>query len=61
MLTVKRISVQVHAINGQLISRKETGYSSGIVDTRSLAKGMYILTITSEDRKQQFVRKFLKE
>jgi hypothetical protein len=61
LLSVKRISIQVHTMSGQLVSRKETGYSSGFVDTRSLAKGMYVLTITSEDRKQQFVRSFLKE
>lgn len=61
LLTVKRISIQVHNSAGQLMSRKETGYSSGLVDTRGFARGTYVLTITSEDRKQQFVQTFLKE
>ena len=39
----------------------DTGYTSGEVDTRKLSKGAYILTITSGDYKQQFVRKFVKE
>ena len=61
MFTVKKLMIQVYTINGQLVAQKETGYTSGEVDTRKLSKGAYILTITSGDYKQQFVRKFVKE
>jgi hypothetical protein len=60
MFTVKRLSIQVNSISGQLVYSKETGYQNGNVDVRNLARGTYILTITSSDRKYQFVRKFIK-
>ncbi len=60
MFTVKKLTVQLYNSNGQLVSRKETGYTSGTVDMRAMSKGTYILTITSEDRKQQFVQKLVK-
>ncbi|MBC7903850.1 MAG: T9SS type A sorting domain-containing protein, partial [Gemmatimonadaceae bacterium] len=46
---------------GQLVYQKETGYQSGSVNVSGLAKGSYVLTITSSDFKQQFVRQFVKE
>jgi hypothetical protein len=60
MFTVKRLSVQVNNMAGQLMYSKETGYQNGNVDVKKLAAGMYILTITSNDRKYQFIRKFIK-
>lgn len=60
MFTVKRLIIQVYNANGQLLQRKETGYSSGSIDTRALSKGAYVITITSEDYKQQFVKQFFK-
>jgi hypothetical protein len=60
MFTVKKIIVRVHSVSGQELLRKETSFSSGEVDTRKLAKGNYVLTITSDDYKQQFVQQFTK-
>lgn len=61
LFTIKKIVVQVHTINGQQVLRKETSYSNGDIDVRKLAKGAYILTITSDDYKQQFVQRFIKD
>ncbi|MBC7848517.1 MAG: T9SS type A sorting domain-containing protein [Chitinophagaceae bacterium] len=61
MFTVKRLIVRVHSISGQEVYRKETGYVNGTVDVRKLGAGTYILSITSDDYKQQFVRQFVKE
>jgi hypothetical protein len=61
MFTVKRLIIQVHSINGQQVIRNVRGYSNGEIDVRKLSKGPYVLTITSDDYKQQFVQKFVKE
>ncbi len=61
MFSVRRLVVQVFAANGQLVLRRETGYQNGSLNVQKLAKGPYILTITSNDYKQQFVQKFVKE
>lgn len=59
--TIKRIVVQVHNTMGQLVYRKEDGYQNGLVDVSKLAKGAYVLTITSSDYKQQFIQQFVKQ
>jgi photosystem II stability/assembly factor-like uncharacterized protein len=61
MFTVKRLIVQVHSINGQQVIRNVRGYTNGEIDITKLSKGAYVLTITSDDYKQQFVQKFVKE
>ena len=61
MYTVKRISIRIYTSDGQLVMRKETGYASGQIETASLARGTYILTITSDDYKQQFIQRIIKQ
>ncbi|KIC96152.1 T9SS type A sorting domain-containing protein [Flavihumibacter solisilvae] len=61
MFEIKRITVQVHNVNGQLVFRKETGYQNGDIDVARLPGGTYVLTITSEDNKQRFITKFIKQ
>ena len=60
LLTIKSIQVQVVNLAGQLLFNKTAAYGSGNIDISSLPRGMYILTITSNDRKYQFTRKFNK-
>ncbi|HSF45367.1 MAG TPA: T9SS type A sorting domain-containing protein, partial [Chitinophagaceae bacterium] len=60
MLNIKSIQVQIHNIGGQLMYNKASAYASGSVTVGSLPRGSYILTITSNDRKYQFVRRFTK-
>ena len=61
MFTVKKLVITVTNLTGQRLARKETGYTNGQIDLGLLPPGAYILTISSTDYKQQFVRKFLKE
>lgn len=58
LLNIRSIQVQVWNLGGQLLLNRSTGYGSGSIDVSNLASGTYILTITSNDRKYQFVRKF---
>jgi hypothetical protein len=37
------------------------GYSNGSIDISKLAKGAYILNITSEDKKYRHVQKIIKQ
>jgi len=61
MFTVKRLSIKIHNLSGQLVFSKETGYQSGQLPVAQLSKGAYILTISSQDYKHQFVQKFVKD
>jgi hypothetical protein len=61
MFTVKKIIIRVHTITGQQLIQKQTSYTSGSLDIGKLSKGAYLLTITSDDYKQQFVQQFVKE
>ena len=61
MFTVIKIWIKVTNLKGQVVYNKQTAYQSGQVNVSNLSKGAYILTITSEDYKQQHVTKFVKE
>ena len=61
MFEVKRLVVMVHNLNGQLVYRRESGYENGTIDVSRLSRGTYVLSITSSDYQQQFVRKFVKQ
>ena len=60
LLTIKKIRVQVINLSGQLVYDKETSYQNGNVDVSLFSKGEYILSVTSNERKYQFVQKFIK-
>jgi hypothetical protein len=61
MLNIRSLQVQVWNLGGQLLYNRTSGYGSGSVDVSSLPSGTYILTITSNDRKYQFVQKFVRQ
>lgn len=61
MYTVQKLIITVRTMTGQLTDQKEAPYENGTIDVSKYAGGMYILTITSSDNKQQFVRQFVKE
>lgn len=61
MVEVRELVIQVHSIGGQLVLKKTTGYQNGALNLSSLASGSYVLTITSNDYKHQFVKKIIKE
>jgi hypothetical protein len=60
MLDIRSIQVQVYNLGGQLLYNQNSPYGSGSLNVSGLPRGTYILTITSNDRKYQFVRKFTK-
>lgn len=60
MYTIKKLSIQLTAMNGAVVYRKEAGYENGRIPLSNLASGNYILTVTSLDRKYQFTRSFIK-
>lgn len=61
MFTIRSLSIKIYNLAGQLVINKQTGYQSGELYLGQLSKGAYILTITSQDNKQQFIQKFVKE
>jgi hypothetical protein len=61
MFTVNKLSITIYNMAGQLVYKRETGYQSGQIYVPGLARGVYILAISSEDPKQRFVQKFVKE
>ena len=56
------IAIQVQIVNlaGQVLYNQKAAYGSGNINTANLPRGLYILTITSSDRKYKFIRKFNK-
>jgi len=60
MLNIKSIQVQIVNLAGQVLYNQKAPYGSGNINTANLPRGLYILTITSSDRKYQFIRKFNK-
>jgi hypothetical protein len=60
MLGIKNVQVQVYNLGGQVMVNKTVAYGSGNVDVSRLPAGTYILTITSSDRKYQFIQRFVR-
>ena len=60
LLNIKSIQVQVINLAGQVLYNQKAAYGSGNINISTFPRGMYILTITSNDRKYQFIRKFNK-
>jgi hypothetical protein len=58
--SVKRLSIQVTSLSGAVVYKKETGYTNGSIDLGKMSAGTYVVTITSNDRKYQAVRKIIK-
>lgn len=60
LLNIRSIQVQIWTLGGQLLLNKSAGYGSGSVDVSNFSSGTYILTISSNDGKYQFIRKFIR-
>ncbi len=61
MLAVRKISLQVFNLSGQQVLQKESSYQDGSVDINHLAKGAYILSIYSDNRKYRHLQKIVKQ
>ena len=60
LFTIKKITVQLYAINGQEVYIQQRPYQNGDIDLTLFAKGNYILTIGSDDGKYKFIQKVIK-
>ena len=60
MYSIKKLSIEVVSLNGALVYKKETGYQNGTIPISNLSAGTYIVTITSNDRKYQYIKKIIK-
>jgi hypothetical protein len=61
MTAIRKIRVQLTNMTGQLTYDQEKSYRDGTIDIGRLPKGVYILTITSPDRKYQYVRRIIRD
>ncbi len=57
---VKKISVQLFNMKGQELYRQETGYQNGSLNINRFAKGAYILSIYSDNKKYRHVQKIIR-
>lgn len=57
---IRKIRVQVTSMSGQLVYDAEASYRDGAIDISRLSPGVYVLTLTSMDRKYQFVRRIIR-
>jgi hypothetical protein len=60
MYSIKKMNIQVIALSGATVLRKDIPYQSGTIDMSNLPAGTYIVTITSNDRKYQSTKKIIK-
>ena len=57
---VKKIAVQLFNMQGQELYRQETGYQNGSFNISHFAKGAYILSIYSDNKKYRHVQKIIR-
>ncbi len=57
---VKKIAVQLFNMQGQELYRLETGYQNGSFNISHFAKGAYILSIYSDNKKYRHVQKIIR-
>ena len=57
---VKKIAVQLFNMQGQELYRQETGYQNGSFNISRFAKGAYILSIYSDNKKYRHVQKIIR-
>lgn len=61
LFTVKKISVRVFNLKGQLVFQESRAYQNGMVDLTPLARGQYILSIYSDDKKYRHIQKLIRQ
>lgn len=61
LFTIKKILVQVYNLGGQLVYQQNRAYQNGSVDLTPYARGQYILTIYSDDKKYRHIQKLIRQ
>ena len=57
---VKKISIQLYNMQGQELYRQESGYQNGSININKFAKGAYVLSIYSDNKKYRHVQKIIR-
>jgi hypothetical protein len=57
---VRKISVQLYNMQGQEIYKRESSYQNGNININRFARGAYILSIFSDNRKYRHVQKIIR-
>ena len=61
IFSIKKISVQLFNLAGQQVFSKEDLYQGGSINLANYARGIYILAITSDNKKFRHIQKVLRE
>jgi hypothetical protein len=61
LTTIRKISVQLFSMNGQLVMQNETTYQDGSIDISKINSGAYILSIYSDNRKYRHLQKIVRQ
>lgn len=61
LFATKRMNVQLYSITGKEVYRNSTGYQNGSIDVSKFSKGMYVLSITSNDNKYKHLQKIVRQ
>lgn len=61
LLTVKKMDIQLFNMSGQQVEHEQRPYADGDLDISLLSRGVYILSIYSDDRKYRQIQKIIKE
>ena len=57
---VKKISIQLYNMQGQELYRQESAYQNGIININRFAKGAYVLSIYSDNKKYRHIQKIIR-
>ena len=60
MTDIKKISIQLYNMQGQELYRHETNYQDGNIHISKFAKGPYILSIYSDNKKYRHIQKIIR-
>jgi hypothetical protein len=57
---VKKISIQLYNMQGQELYRQESSYQNGSININKFAKGAYVLSIYSDNKKYRHIQKIIR-
>jgi hypothetical protein len=61
MTTIRKISIQLFSMNGQLVMQQDANYQDGTIDISKLNSGAYLLSVYSDNRKYRHLQKIVKQ
>jgi hypothetical protein len=61
LYSIKRMNVQLYSSTGSLVYNNSTGYQNGSIELSKLSKGVYVVSITSDDGKYKHLQKIIRQ